>query len=114
LIAATDLADHLAQRGMPFRQAHEIVGHIVRHVETSGRSLSELSLEELQTFSPEFDASAVGLRAEHMVRARNVLGGPAAAQVAVQVERARERTAAHREWADAAAATLPTLESVRR
>ncbi len=47
LIAATDLADHLARRGLPFRQAHEIVGRIVRAVEASGRALAEFSLDEL-------------------------------------------------------------------
>ena len=61
LIAATDLADHLAQRGLPFRQAHEVVGRIVRSAETSRRRLSEFSLDELRTFSPLFEASAVGL-----------------------------------------------------
>src|SRR5205823_9938602 len=52
LIAATDLADHLTQRGVPFRQAHEILGRVVRAAEGSGRALSEFSLEELRTFSP--------------------------------------------------------------
>ena len=44
LIAATDLADHLVKRGLPFRQAHEIVGHIVRAAETAGRGLADFSL----------------------------------------------------------------------
>jgi argininosuccinate lyase len=112
LIAATDLADHLAQRGVPFRQAHEIVGRIVRSAESSGRGLSDYSLEELREFSPAFEASAVGLKAADMVAARRVVGGPAPDQVRVQLKSAAERTDAHRAWVEEYAARLPTLGSV--
>jgi argininosuccinate lyase len=112
LIAATDLADHLAQRGVPFRQAHEIVGRIVRAAEASGRSLASFSLDELREFSPEFEASAVGLTAEPVVAARRVYGGPAPEQVQVQLRSARERLGAQRAWVQEYAAKLPTLESV--
>jgi argininosuccinate lyase len=112
LIAATDLADHLAQRGVPFRQAHEIVGRIVRSAEASGRGLADFSLDELRAFSPEFEASAVGLRAGQIVGARRVVGGPAPEQVQVQLQTAGERTAASRAWATEYVARLPTLESV--
>jgi argininosuccinate lyase len=112
LIAATDLADHLAQRGMPFRQAHEVVGRIVRAAEGSGRSLGSFSLEELREFSPVFEASAVGLTADDVVRARNVVGGPAPSQVAVQVRLASERLAEQRTWLERTSAKLPTLASV--
>ncbi len=112
LIAATDLADHLAQRGVPFRQAHEIVGRIVRAAEGSRRGLAEFSLEELRAFSPVFEASAVGLRAEQIVGARQVYGGPAAGQVEAQLRAAREATAAQRKWVEEYAGRLPTLERV--
>jgi argininosuccinate lyase len=112
LIAATDLADHLAQRGVPFRQAHEIVGRIVRAAEGSGRSLSDFSLDELQSFSTAFEVSAVGLKADDVVRARNVVGGPAPAQVAAQLRAAAERMAALRAWLEQTSARLPTLDSV--
>jgi argininosuccinate lyase len=112
LITATDLADHLAQRGVPFRQAHEIVGRIVRAAEASGRSLAELSLEELCTFSPVFEPSAVGLSAEQMVAARALVGGTAPGQVADQLRHARGRMAAQRPWLEVHAARLPTLASV--
>jgi argininosuccinate lyase len=114
LIAATDLADHLVRRGMPFRKAHEIVGRIVREAEGSGRSLSDLSLSELQAFAPEFDASAVGLQATDMVAARQVYGGPAPDQVRAQLTLARQHMEANRAWAEEHAARLPTLESVTR
>jgi argininosuccinate lyase len=113
LIAATDLADHLAQHGMPFRQAHEIVGRIVRFAESSSRSLADLSLDELRSFSPVFEPSAVGLHAAAVVGARTVAGGPAPAQVAAQLAFAAERTRDHRTWAGSHARRLPTLQSVR-
>ncbi len=112
LIAATDLADHLAQRGVPFRTAHEIVGRIVRAAESSSRSLADFSLAELREFSPVFEESAVGLRAEQVAAARDVVGGTAPRQVELQLAAARERVAEHRAWADAFAARLPTLASV--
>jgi argininosuccinate lyase len=112
LIAATDLADHLVCRGVPFRTAHEIVGRIVRQAESSGRSLANFSLSELQAFSPEFESSAVGLRAADIVAARQVYGGPAPDQVRAQLKFATDRTAAHRTWIDEQAARLPTLQSV--
>ena len=112
LIAATDLADHLVRRGVPFRQAHEIVGRIVRAAETSGRALGSFSLEELRAFSSVFEASAVGLQPADLVRARNVVGGPAPEQVRAQLEFAKARTQDHREWIERSVARLPTLASV--
>jgi argininosuccinate lyase len=112
LIAATDLADHLAQRGVPFRQAHEIVGRIVRAAEDANRGLADFSLDELRAFSPVFEASAVGLRAEHIVGARRVVGGPAPEQVETQLAAARERTGEQKAWVAEYVARLPMLESV--
>jgi argininosuccinate lyase len=114
LIGATDLADHLTQRGLPFRRAHEVVGRIVREAESSGRGLYDFSLDELHNFSTLFEASAVGLRAEAMAAARTVEGGTAPEQVSRQLETARVRQAALREWVAARAAQMPTLTSVIR
>lgn len=112
LIAATDLADHLVQRGVPFRQAHEIVGRIVRAAETAGRALGSFSLNELRAFSPLFEASAVGLQPADLVRARNLVGGPAPEQVRAQLEFASAWTREQRGWIERFAARLPTLASV--
>jgi argininosuccinate lyase len=114
LIAATDLADHLAQRGVPFRQAHEIVGRIVRAAEASGRGLDAFSLLELREFSPRFEDSAVGLRPADIVAARDVVGGTAPDQVATQIRAAQQRNVETRAWVEAHAVRLPTLESVTR
>jgi argininosuccinate lyase len=110
LIAATDLADHLVRRGMPFRHAHEVVGRIVRAAEASGQSLSSFSLEELRGFSSLFDAAAVGMRASDVVAARNLVGGPAPEQVEAQLMNASALTESHRTWVSALSARLPTLD----
>ena len=49
---ATDLADYLVRKGLPFRDAHEVVGKMVRHAMAHGKELGELTLDELQAFSP--------------------------------------------------------------
>ena len=87
---ATDLADYLVRRGVPFRDAHEIVGKSVAHGVQTGKDLSEMSLAELQQFSSviEQDVFAV-LTLEGSVAARNHIGGTAPAQVKAAVERAR-------------------------
>ena len=75
---ATDLADYLVRQGLPFRQAHEVVGRIVRHAIDGGRTLEALSLEELRTFSELFGpdvTSAISVDAS--LRARAVTGGTA-------------------------------------
>lgn len=114
LIAATDLADHLARRGMPFRQAHEVVGRLVKAAESNGRALSDFSLEELREASPLFESDAVGLHAADVVAARNVVGGTAHEQVSQQLAAARERHAGLVAWTTSYGQRLPTLESVTR
>lgn len=89
-MAATDLADLLVARGLPFRDAHEVVGKLVLLAEKSGRTLAELSLEELQQASPAFDAAAFeALRIEHVVAMRLSEGGTAPVRVAEQLRLAQ-------------------------
>jgi argininosuccinate lyase len=92
---ATDLADYLVRQGIPFRDAHEIVGKAVALGVREGRDLSELTIEELRRFSPriEPDVYAV-LTLDGSVAARDHLGGTAPAQVAAAIARARARLAA--------------------
>lgn len=89
---ATDLADYLVKKGMPFRDAHEVVGKAVGHGVKTGQDLAEMSLEELQGFSSTIgeDVFAV-LTLEGSVNARNHLGGTAPDQVRAAVVRARQR-----------------------
>ncbi len=87
---ATDLADYLVRKGMPFRDAHEVVGKAVRHGVETGRDLAEMTLDELQRFSPTIDAEVFDvLSLEGSVAARNHLGGTAPEQVRAAVQRAR-------------------------
>ena len=92
---ATDLADYLVRRGVPFRDAHEIVGKSVGYGVQTGKDLSEMSLAELQQFSTviEQDVFAV-LTLEGSVAARNHIGGTAPVQVKAAVERAKVNLAA--------------------
>jgi len=89
---ATDLADYLVRKGVPFRDAHEVVGKAVRAALDSGRELSQLSLDELRRFSPLVaeDVYAV-LSIEGSAAARRHVGGTAPAQVREAVKRARVR-----------------------
>jgi argininosuccinate lyase len=75
---ATDLADYLVKKGLPFREAHEVVGQVVRHAIENKRGLDELSLETLKRFSPLFESDALSVvTLEASLAARNVYGGTA-------------------------------------
>jgi argininosuccinate lyase len=91
---ATDLADYLVRKGVPFRDAHEVVARAVREAERLGHDLAALPLATLQRFSPKIgpDAKKV-LTPEGSVGARNHAGGTAPAQVRAAVARARKRLA---------------------
>jgi argininosuccinate lyase len=96
-LTATDLADYLAQRGMPFRSAHEVVGGIVAHCEKAGISLWDLDLPALQKFSPAFSVDALlCLSVEASVKSRRSEGGTAPMRVRSAV-RAADRLCAQRE-----------------
>ncbi|MEX2367125.1 MAG: argininosuccinate lyase [Pseudohongiellaceae bacterium] len=88
---ATDLADYLVNKGMPFRDAHEVVGKSVSYCIDKGKDLSELELPELKQFSDtiENDVFAM-LTLEGSVNARNHIGGTAPVQVRSAIARARK------------------------
>ena len=89
---ATDLADYLVRRGVPFRDAHEIVGAAVRLCIDSKRELSELNLTELQALSDRIEKDVFQvLTLEGSVSSRNHFGGTAPQQVTAALERARKR-----------------------
>ncbi|HHZ71228.1 MAG TPA: argininosuccinate lyase [Methylococcaceae bacterium] len=92
---ATDLADYLVGKNIPFRDAHEIVGLAVRLGIETHRDLSELTLEELQQFSGEIDNEVFNiLTLEGSVAARNHIGGTAPNTVKKAIENARKHSAA--------------------
>ncbi len=89
---ATDLADYLVKKGLPFRDAHEVVAHAVKTALNRGVDLSELSLADLQAFDARIEADVfTPLSLEGSLNARNTLGGTAPAQVAAQIARHQAR-----------------------
>jgi len=87
---ATDLADGLVARGVPFRDAHHIVGQVVRHAMEQGQALADLDAASLQQFSSDIDAELLStLTASHSVNARTLHGGTAPQAVRERVEEAR-------------------------
>jgi argininosuccinate lyase len=93
---ATDLADYLVRRQVPFRDAHEIVGRAVGFAVAAGRGLESLSLAELRQFGGDIiDQDVFGvLTLEGSLHARNHFGGTAPAQVRAAIGRARTRARA--------------------
>ena len=92
---ATDLADYLVRRGIPFRDAHEIVGSAVAGAIEQGLDLSEMSLESLQAYSTAIEADVFDvLTLEGSLAARNHIGGTAPEQVRAAATQAGERLSA--------------------
>jgi argininosuccinate lyase len=92
---ATDLADYLVRRGLPFRQAHEVVGRIVRHGLDQGRDLLALSVDEMRQFSELIGGDVVdAISVEASLRARAATGGTAPDAVRASLELARRLVAA--------------------
>ncbi len=88
---ATDLADYLVNKGLPFRDAHEVVGNAVAYGIQNGKDLSECTLAEMQGFDSRIEADVFELLTlEGSVNARNIVGGTAPAQVRIQVKAGRE------------------------
>jgi len=88
---ATDVADYLAKKGIPFREAHRVVGEIVAYCLDKGKGLEDLSLEELKQFSDAFEEDVLSLMSvEGSINSRNVIGGTATEQVKAEIERIKE------------------------
>jgi argininosuccinate lyase len=88
---ATDLADYLVKKGMPFREAHEAVAQAVRHAAESGRDLSAFALSELRKFSRLIDDDIFAvLTLEGSINSRNHIGGTSPEQTRAAIRRARE------------------------
>jgi argininosuccinate lyase len=84
---ATDLADYLVKKGMPFRSAHEVVGKIVLYCIKNNKAIEELSIEELKTFSEKIESDIYSeISLEKCVSGRNIHGGPARERVLVSIE----------------------------
>ena len=88
---ATDLADYLAKRGVPFREAHAAVGELVARCEREGRSFADLTLDEFREVHEAFDAGVLEIDLDAALAARSAPGGTAPKTVERQREDARAR-----------------------
>ena len=102
---ATDLADYLVKKGLPFRQAHAVSGKAVHYCIEQGKWLEDMTMEEFQALSPLFAADIKeAIRPETCVKNRNSLGGTSYRQVDLQLQAARELLAAESKVVEDAAA----------
>jgi argininosuccinate lyase len=93
-LLATDLADYLVRKGMPFRQAHHIVGAVVALAEKSGKALNQLTLAQLQSVEKSFGRDAMGVfNLKRAMDKRNITGAPGTKEVAKQLARWRKMLA---------------------
>lgn len=98
-IGATDLADYLTKKGIPFRQAHHVAGNLVRYGLENGKSLVDVTLEELQEFHPLLDGEVRNqITVEAMVEARESIGGTAKKTVKFAIETKRNRLEITKLW----------------
>ena len=91
---ATDLADGLVRKGLPFRKAHEAVGRLVQYAEEKGKTFAQLTAAEYRRFSPLFAEDASKLDLASALRARNAPGGTAPRRVAAALRKWRRRLGA--------------------
>ena len=89
-ITATDLADYLAVKGVPFKEAHRIVGNIVKHCLRKKERLTDMTLEKYKDFSPLFDRDVMDvIRVKRSVERRTSAGGTSPERVKDQIEQAK-------------------------
>ena len=88
---ATDIADYLVKRGIPFREAHGIVGEVVQFALERGISLADLDLDQYRGFSEVFDKEVLEITVESALKARSETGGTAPEAVSRELMKAKKR-----------------------
>ena len=89
---ATDVADYLAAKGVPFREAYNLVGKVVKTSLAAGKLLKDLTLEEWQELHPKFEADIYdAIAPKQVVTARNSYGGTGFEQIKQAIERAKKQ-----------------------
>jgi len=88
---ATDVADYLVRKGVPFRESHQAVAELVRYAESQGKALNELTLEGYRRFSPLFEEDVLRLDVRSALEARDAPGGTAPRRVEDALRLARKR-----------------------
>ena len=93
-LVATEIADYLVTKGLPFRRAHDVAGALVRRAQKRGVELGDLSLDEMKAEDPAFaDDVYEWLDVASAVDRRDVVGGPARARVVAEIDRSRRELA---------------------
>ena len=95
MVLATDIADYLVSKGLPFRESHAIVSRMSDYASEHRRILSELTLSEYLDFSELFEEDVFDITVESSIVSKDVLGGTAPGQVLAALEDARKRLAGH-------------------
>jgi argininosuccinate lyase len=91
-LLATDLADYLVRKGMPFREAHHVVGAVVALAEQSGKALNQLTIAQLQSVSKQFGRDTLGVfNLKNAMARRNIPGAPGTKEVAKQLAKWRKQ-----------------------
>ena len=88
---ATDIADYLVGKGMPFREAHGIVDKLTDYALETNKNIHELSLETYKTFSNLFENDVIDINIENSINARNVFGGTALKRVQESIKKANTK-----------------------
>jgi argininosuccinate lyase len=86
---ATDLADYLARKEIPFREAYNIVGNLVKYAISKGKRFQDLTLKEYQKYSLLFDEDVFDITIDSSIASRNVIGGTSPKQVSIALARAK-------------------------
>ncbi len=111
-LTATEVADYLVKRGVPFRQAHRLAGQVVLAAEAAGCELWELPLDAYRTISPHFEADVLqAATVEGAVAAKDVVGGTAPRRVADALEAAASALTVQRAWLDQVRADQEAAEA---
>ncbi|HVC35175.1 MAG TPA: argininosuccinate lyase [Chloroflexota bacterium] len=104
---ATDVADYLVAKGVPFREAHGLVGQVVQRCLATGHTLNDLPLDEYQRISAHFGEDVREIDVWTSIRARDVPGGTAPGRVQAELASARQVTANRRAWVSRQRERLP-------
>jgi argininosuccinate lyase len=112
-LVATELADYLVAKGLPFRDAHDVAGTLVRTAVARGVELADLALDDLRAVSPLFEKDVYDwLDPARAVDRRDVVGGPARARVLAEIERVAAELG-RAEPGQPAAGAAPVTEETR-
>jgi argininosuccinate lyase len=90
-VLATDMADYLVGKGVPFREAHGIMKELSSYALEQGKYLHDLTMEEYKRFSPHFEEDVLGISVESSIAARDVPGGTAPGRVEIALKAARKQ-----------------------